>query len=131
MLVMELHFFERLTVTNPPFVSEQELHFGCCVQEVPLQRRRAIIPVCSWALSIHFVELVVTSRHIPPTSDRFENHAQLAHRDALHGVSPASSHFHSHDRPQNRLPLARPEALHARGARLLRDLSRTHRRACR
>ena len=52
MLVMELHFFERLTVTNPPFVSEQELHFGCCVQEVPLQRRRAIIPVCSWALLI-------------------------------------------------------------------------------
>ena len=50
MLVMELHFFERLTVTNPPFGSEQELHFGCCVQEVPLQRRRAIIPVCSLAL---------------------------------------------------------------------------------
>ncbi len=128
MLVMELHFFERLTVTNPPFVSEQELHFGGCF---PLLRRMAIIPVCSWALSIHFVELVVTSRHIPPTSDRFENHAQLAHRDALHGVSLASSHFHSHDRPQNRLPLACPEALHARGARLLRDLSRTHRRACR
>ena len=35
MLVMELHFFERLTVTYPPFVSEQELHFGGCVQKVP------------------------------------------------------------------------------------------------
>ena len=91
MLVMELHFFERLTVTNPPLFLNKRLHFGGAFRGFPLLRRMAIIPVCSWALSIHFVELVVTSRHIPPTSDRFENHAQLAHRDALHGVSLAGS----------------------------------------